>query len=728
MAGDPITTFPGNSVVLIESPNPSGDGYLQGSGVVIGPHTILTASHVVYDISEQTPIQNIELYPGWNSTDPALGPGDVPTTYTDHFNEIGVIGSDDLTRAQSASDFAIIDTSYTFSSSMGVLLNYAGGVVTATGYPATAGGLQTNQVGTVSADPSFSVLDYGTLSTSPGNSGGPLWLDFNGSDDVAGIVSTGLWATQITTADWSQIESWVSQDGYSLTANVSPVVTAVPSGTIAVGQSISASSLIASISNPNGDDIANDVYEDLGGGSGYFTVNGVRQADNVWISAAPAENVQYVAGASPGSDTLGVGIHDATTNSNISSSVVATTIHAAPVVTVVPTISLVEGQSVSASSLIASISNPSGDDILEDIYEDLGGGSGYFTVDGLKYLGGIAIDSTSATEVQYVGGSSPGSDALSVGIYDLTTNSFIYASTSVVATTTQAEGNASDILFQNADGQASIWDMSGSTLVGGGPVSPNPGPSWTEIGTGDFNHDGHSDILWQNASGQASIWDMNGNSLIGGGPVSPNPGPAWKAIGTGDFTDDGFADDILWQNMSSNQVSIWEMSENTLMGGGPVSPNPGPAWHAIGIGDFNHDGFSDILWQNTSSGQVSIWEMHGNNLIGGGPVSLNPGPAWHAVGTGDFNHDGFSDILFQNASTGQVSVWEMSGNAVIGGGPVSPNPGTSWHAIGTDGGSDILFQNTSGQASIWDMSGNTLVGGGPVSPNPGPSWRAVGLA
>jgi V8-like Glu-specific endopeptidase len=64
MAGDPITTFPGNSVVLIESPDPSGDGViLQGSGVVIGPHTILTASHVVYDISEQTPIQNIEVIP-----------------------------------------------------------------------------------------------------------------------------------------------------------------------------------------------------------------------------------------------------------------------------------------------------------------------------------------------------------------------------------------------------------------------------------------------------------------------------------------------------------------------------------------------------------------------------------------------------------------------------------------------------------------------------------------
>jgi ELWxxDGT repeat protein len=285
-----------------------------------------------------------------------------------------------------------------------------------------------------------------------------------------------------------------------------------------------------------------------------------------------------------------------------------------------------------------------------------------------------------------------------------------------------------DILWQNTStGQASIWDIGANSLVGGGPVSPNPGPSWTEIGTGDFNHDSHSDILWQNADGQASIWDMNGNNLIGGGPVTPNPGPSWKAIGTGDFTDDGFSEDILWQNTSSGQVSVWETSGNKLVGGGPVSPDPGPAWKAIGTGDFNHDGFSDILFQNKSTGQVSIWEMDGSKLIGGGPVSPNPGPAWHAIGTGDFNHDGLSDILFQNASTGQVSIWEMSGNKLIGGGPVSPNPGTSWHAIGTDGGSDILFQNISGQASIWDMSGTSLVGGGPVSPSPGPSWRAVGL-
>jgi uncharacterized repeat protein (TIGR03803 family) len=286
-----------------------------------------------------------------------------------------------------------------------------------------------------------------------------------------------------------------------------------------------------------------------------------------------------------------------------------------------------------------------------------------------------------------------------------------------------------DILWQNTTtGQASIWEMDQSTLVGGGAVTPNPGPSFKEIGSGDFNKDGSSDILWQNTStGQASIGEMNGTTLIGGGPVTPNPGPDWRAIGSGDFTDDGFADDILWQNTVTGQASIWEMNGATLEGGGPVTPNPGLAWKAVGTGDFNQDGSSDILWQNQETGAISIWEMHGNTLIGGGQVTPNPGTAWQAIGTGDFNKDGFADILLQKKDTGAVSVWEMNGNTLIGGGQVA-NPGLSWHAIGTGaGGSDILLQNTSGQATIWEMNGNSIAGGGPVSPNPGPSFRAVGL-
>ena len=72
--------------------------------------------------------------------------------------------------------------------------------------------------------------------------------------------------------------------------------------------------------------------------------------------------------------------------------------------------------------------------------------------------------------------------------------------------------------------------MSGTNVIGGGPIASNPGLSWSAVGTGDFNHDGHSDILWQNANGQVSIWEMNGTNVAGGGPVTPNPGPSWRAL------------------------------------------------------------------------------------------------------------------------------------------------------------------------------------------------------
>ena len=407
MAADLTSTFPYNCVVLIESPDPTNPGYyLQGSGVVIGPHTILTASHVLFDISEQAATSNTRLYPGWSGADPALGAGYISTTYTDHFNQIGVYGSSNLTKAQSALDYAVIDTSYTFSTWMGLLTDYAGGEVHLTGYPASASGGQVDEVGAVAADPNFSVLNYEAGFSQAGDSGGPIWLDSNGSDDVAGIVSTTNYACQLTAADLSQIESWVSEDGDSLeapsTTHIAPVVIAVANVSLAQGQAIPATSLIASVSNPSGDDITENLYEDAGGGSGYFTVNGVRQADGVWIYGNASQNVQYV------------------------------------------------------------------------------------------------------------GGSSPGSDTLNVGIYDATTGSAVYASSSSIASTTSAAEGASDILWRNTDGGVELWTPDGS----GGFIYESLGvvnTSWQMAETGDFAGNGEDGILWRNISGDVELWNANGS-------------------------------------------------------------------------------------------------------------------------------------------------------------------------------------------------------------------------
>lgn len=145
--------------------------------------------------------------------------------------------------------------------------------------------------------------------------------------------------------------------------------------------------------------------------------------------------------------------------------------------------------------------------------------------------------------------------------------------------------------------------------------------------TGDFNGDRKSDILWQNANGQAAIWLMNGTTATTKGLVGANPGPSWRVIGSGDFNGDGYSD-ILWQN-TNGAVAIWEMNGTKVIASVTVG-NLGTSWHAIGSGDFNGDGKSDILLQN-ANGAVSIWLMNGTKVIGSGSPG-NPGPSWHAIG------------------------------------------------------------------------------------------------
>jgi FG-GAP-like repeat len=293
---------------------------------------------------------------------------------------------------------------------------------------------------------------------------------------------------------------------------------------------------------------------------------------------------------------------------------------------------------------------------------------------------------------------------------------------------------ASDLLLRSSDGQVAIWDMGGATgVASGGIVNLNPGAAWHAFGfltgaafMGSTYDPNLPKILFQSTSGQIAIWNLDGTNVVGGGTLSANPGPSWHAIGTGDFNHDFSLSDILFQD-TSGQLAIWETIGTNVIGGGVVSANPGPGWRAVGTGEFNDDGHSDILFQNTS-GQIAIWDMNGTNVIGGGVVSANPGPGWEAIGTGDFNNDGHSDVVFQSTS-GQVAIWEMNGTKFIGGGVVSANPGPGWEAIGTNGGgSTLLFQNvTSGQIAMWNLDGTNILSGGALGTNPGPGWHASGL-
>ena len=147
-----------------------------------------------------------------------------------------------------------------------------------------------------------------------------------------------------------------------------------------------------------------------------------------------------------------------------------------------------------------------------------------------------------------------------------------------------------------------------------------------------------SDFVYLDEStGELSIWNMggtNGTTVEHNGPVTfngsvANPGPGWKAIGTGNFTGGLFSDDILLQNHTTGQVSVWDMggTNGTSVVGSAAIGNPGLSWRAAGS-----DGLGgDILLQNTGSGQTSIWAVHDLTLTSHGPVSGNLGPSSMAV-------------------------------------------------------------------------------------------------
>ena len=190
-------------------------------------------------------------------------------------------------------------------------------------------------------------------------------------------------------------------------------------------------------------------------------------------------------------------------------------------------------------------------------------------------------------------------------------------------------------------------------------------------GIGDFLGNGNSDILWQNNDGQAAIWLMNGTTLVGGSGVAigPNLGPSWHVVGTGDFHDGGapainpstlsagmpapqmsfvatdvagttepagvFDSDILWQN-NDGQAQIWLMNGSDVVSMVTVGQALGPTWHIVDTGDFNRDGNSDILWQN-NNGQAQIWLMNGTKVVSEELAGGVNGPTWHAIATGDFH-------------------------------------------------------------------------------------------
>ena len=263
------TTFPNSAVCYILADIP-GDGEFQATGVIIGPHTILTAAHVVWDADVGQSADAVSIYPGYQSNGSDYNPpGALGGTQAIHYIKVQDQNGE-LDGAGTEHDFAVIDTSVNLTQYGHFALNYGftSGDLILLGYPAVDNGTQSGTGGVLAADSAYSDIDTQRLTAiSPGYSGGPLYDEISNGrgatvDAVAGLVSTDDFATKINRKKVGIIANWVKSDSALWTGQGSPSGKVVPQ----IASTVDSATLAASLSAP-------------GSGSGLATASASVKAD-----------------------------------------------------------------------------------------------------------------------------------------------------------------------------------------------------------------------------------------------------------------------------------------------------------------------------------------------------------------------------------------------------------------------------------------------------------------
>jgi len=205
MPYDP-SAFPYSAVCYIT------DSLARGSGVLISPDCVLTASHVVYrsDIGAVA-ASSIQVSPGYNN-----GPSSIGTLGVSAYNYFKITNNGGIiSTTETQSDFAVLHLigSAAGAGTMGILPDFSGGTVNVTGYPNGSGQAQTNASEVATKVANLTELSYDAL-LGPGSSGGPLWTGSAANPKVVGIVSSVIGSTDraglITSPVYQQIYAWVA--------------------------------------------------------------------------------------------------------------------------------------------------------------------------------------------------------------------------------------------------------------------------------------------------------------------------------------------------------------------------------------------------------------------------------------------------------------------------------------------------------------------------------------
>ena len=197
--------YPWRTIVYIESTFPNGLT-VTGSGVIVGPNDVLTASHIVYNASYGGGATTVKVIPAYDPSplETPYGTLFASSSFIHYYTDFDPDGDGQILPGNygpglggSELDVALIDLNTAIgdlTGSMGMDPNFENGIVNVTGYPTVYGRNMMNDSGSVFDSDIDSITYLNGIEVHPGNSGGPLWYSGNLGPYVIGIVSTEGWA------------------------------------------------------------------------------------------------------------------------------------------------------------------------------------------------------------------------------------------------------------------------------------------------------------------------------------------------------------------------------------------------------------------------------------------------------------------------------------------------------------------------------------------------------
>jgi hypothetical protein len=220
-----------------------------------------------------------------------------------------------------------------------------------------------------------------------------------------------------------------------------------------------------------------------------------------------------------------------------------------------------------------------------------------------------------------------------------------------------------------------------------------------DVGLGDFERDGDLDAV---SAGETGLTQFSFNDGLGvltnGVSVTPLPvGSPVNALGVADFNRDGYLDVALARGATKDVVLLLD----DHAGGYTQQPFPAPNGEPedVALGDVNRDGAVDVVLAVQNANEVNVLLGDGGGGFSGSELFDVAGPQG-GVALGDFTRDGILDVVTSAGFAYVTGVGDGTGKFgspdIWGGDPVHVAVGD----IESDGDLDLGGVNPGGTLSL----------------------------